>query len=233
MSVDDLNTLFTTKVLHILVLHLFRIHGRTIVNPYVALLIFLHYYSSLDFENTRISLDVGPQRASRFTTLDPVESKINSILQVYLVRHHGSQLSMRTTLIPNLKNSVVNVIDPLAPWVNLASNFKETDVVSIRALFSSELLKLLNLFEEFHSHEDQSPVDTVDHFLSECFCNIKILSDQQRASGSILEYSSLEEMKKLPYTLPMFSEGLSPKTLVQQYEFFRSYMVWYINNLPL
>jgi hypothetical protein len=184
---------------------------------------FLHYYSSVDFENTRITLDPSPEtRPDESITPSVIEFKIKSVLQQHLQRYHRSPLPLSG--VPPFQDSQMNVVDPLVPWVNLTSDFSREDVLLIRSRLANELFKIFNCLGKLNSFPGDPP--PFDEFISECFSNTKVLSDQHKAIvATPPEYCSANELRKNPYSLPMFKECLHSKTLAQQYDFFRSHKV--------
>lgn len=184
----------------------------------------------MDFENTRISLSSSPQsRPDRPNTPSEIELKIRSVLQSYLQRYHYSPLTF-SEIPANFQDSAMNVLDPLIPWVNLASDFKREDVLLISSTFSNELSKILNSLEKVNSSTEDSPVDK---FITECFCNLKSLADQHKANISTPpEYCPENEMRKNVSSVPV-KECYNSKNLAQQYDFFKRHKVKTTSDCPL
>jgi hypothetical protein len=63
--------LLNGKVLQVMVFYLFCRYGHLVSHPFIALLFFLHLYSTFDFENTMIDLNIALDAYSEMITADP------------------------------------------------------------------------------------------------------------------------------------------------------------------
>lgn len=123
-------------LLQLLVMHLFCIYSIKILHsPIAALIVFLHYYSNLDFENSVIDMDMSltlqaENDASNSkrrikSMLNQYQSRYNTISAHFSSLYSGGEANAKTEQID--QHQVVKVVHPLCPTKNMGSHITTSE----------------------------------------------------------------------------------------------------------
>jgi hypothetical protein len=200
--------------LQVLILDLFNRNG-SISHPFEALILFLQYYSVIDFNETVIHL--------RYDQEQDDDEEFSNLLKKY--RSRSQSITGQDPFNGDYQNHCMNVTNPFSSQSNLCHHVTTSDVLLFQTTCRSGLQKIYDQINIMNSSlqegSDVLSIDQMSNFLNQCFGNLKILSTEHHSKINIAQdityFQKVQNASSVRHSQQIW---IPLKTLLNQSEFF-------------